>query len=177
MSLLNKALNLAGIRETVQNLRGEVDTLRSKLEKAMREREELAAAPAARADVVAMLNAYIDRQADAFPARLSDSLALFIRHAQKTATGPTQPMPLLSVPSRLGTSPTPASLEEGIFFAFRDQVKAGIKAAIEAAPWPDNARPLAEREAKLVAMDEEIASLSKELDALASEATAAGISI
>ncbi len=177
MNIIKKALNVAGIRASVQTLRSEVDGLRNKLEKAKREREELAAAPVTQEDVINMLCAYVDRTADEYPRHLADSVARFVMNSKRTVEGPNQPVPLLSAPAHVGIPPSTLSLEKGIFFAFRTQVKDGIKAVIKAAEWPKNARSLAEREAKLPAMDAEIAALCQELDALVSEAAAAGISI
>ena len=170
------AFNRADITASIRGLASQARKLRSDIEKARREHDEIAAAPAARADLKAALHAYVDTSAEKFD-------ALVVRALQ----------PLLTRPARLhdgervaemfgllaaaapGGAPTPRAHDLVVCGLARALALAGLEPIVDAITWPHpEGLPMAQRFDELQRPEKLSAVLDAPGSALRAEARAAG---
>ena len=152
----------SALGKAVSIFRDEISTTRAKLETAKRRREDLLAAPLSKADVITLLSAYIDRQADKYPDELRRSIAqLHTERSLKDGTADASRSGEFVAGGILNHSGNGPRLSETLMFLLRDSVKAGIASAIEQiSEWPANpGPPIRERTDELAKLEAEIKSL------------------
>ncbi len=171
------AFNLADITASIRGLASQARKLRSDIEKARREHDEIAAAPAARADLKAALHAYVDTSAEKFD-------ALVVRALQ----------PLLTRPARLhdgervaemfgllaaaapGGAPTPRAHDLVVCGLARALALSGLDSIVDAMTWPQpEGLPMAQRVVELQRLEKHIAGLEAQEATLRAEARAGGV--
>jgi hypothetical protein len=173
--------DFAKIRQTITSLAGELKKLRSEREALLQKREELEGAPACKEDVLALMDAWVDRQGSDFPAKLQNGLNYYLRHALVTLPedkkAATQPMSVLTAVRDQNAMATLASLEFSLFFVLRDQIKAGLRQAVEQLDFTASGPPRSERLETLKAIDARIDELDKQERELIEQAEQSGLKL
>lgn len=167
------------LRSSVDTLVGQVRAIATELETLKREREDIAAATAAKEDVIEHLNRRIDAVAAEYPSDLTRVLGGFLQ-GDKTdrLSGPTFGLgALLPQANGAGTGMSAQTLMHGLAFLLRDQLKASVLQAINAAAWPENTLPLAERRRRLADLDDRIGKLEAQEAEMREKCAAAGIAL
>ena len=162
---------ITGIGEHMSGLRGEMESLK-------RKREELAAAPGTKADVIAIFHANIDETAAKYSGRLQRAIEVSLNHGRDMHAGPNgrpQLGPLTLARENFTTPCTPHDIEASLFFVIGPAMKAAVADAINAMEWPADAQPLAGRAAEIAKLDKKIAALEKSEQELRREAADAGV--
>lgn len=146
---------------------------------AKREREELAAAPGTREDVIDLLTAQVDRSAALYSERLYAGIASafgFGRDIQIGPDGGPVLCPIVLTREHMVVAPQLRDVETSMAFLFGKELKKAVSEAVLAMPdWPANTQPLKGREERLAKLDSKIASLEQEVAQMRAEATEAGV--
>ena len=162
---------IVGIAEHMAGLRDEKEALK-------RQREELAAAPGTKADMIAVFHANIDETAAKYSGRLQRVIEESLGHGRDMHNGPNgrpQLGPLTLARDNRTTPCTPADIENALFFVLQPTMKTAVADAINAMPWPADAQPLAGRAAEIAKLDKKIAALETSEQQLRHDAAAAGV--
>ncbi len=147
------AFDFLKIKKTVTDLQTHLIKLRSELQSLQTEREKISQAPATREDVKNFMFARIDKKGGEYAQIFDDMVrSLAIR------------------PDRLSRT-----ADVAVMTATRP--KQGVSAAIDAAPWPANAMPAADRQRQLEILDASIADVSAQEGEILRHAHEAGIAI
>ena len=169
------------IKQTIASLAAELQKLRAEREALLQKREDLEGAPACKADVLALVDAWIDRQGSDFPAKLQNGLNYYLRHAlvslpedRKAATHPLSVLTAVRDPNAMATL---AGLEFSLFFVLRDQIKAGVRQAVESLDFSAAGPPRAERLETMKAIDARIDEIDKQEQELIEQAEKAGLKL
>jgi len=168
------AFDFLKIKKTVTDLQTHLIKLRSELQSLQTEREKISQAPATREDVKNFMFARIDKKGGEYTQIFDDMVrSLAIRPDRLSRTADVAVM----TATRPNLNPTEFTLE-GATCAFLDGVlKQGVSAAIDAAPWPANAMPAADRQRQLEILDASIADVSAQEGEILRHAHEAGIAI
>jgi hypothetical protein len=173
--------DFAKIRQTITSLAGELKKLRAEREALLQKREELEGAPACKADLLQLLDAWIDRRGADFPAKLEAGVSYYARHPllhlPESAKAPAHPMALLTAVADPNGMATLQSLEGSLFFVLRDSIKAGVRQAVESMDFTAAGPPRAERLETIKAIDARIDALDKMEEELVSQAEASGLKL
>lgn len=162
------AIDLKAVTAGLSELDRQVRDLRHTLEAARRQREELAAAPLPRSDVLALLESECDHWVSQGPVLLDKVFAAIASRPGKQASDWQGHLPLL--PS---AAPELAHVLPALLGA---QLKAGLATAINArAEDPAAGLPWSERAASLAALDLEIETAEADLAALRAQVQASGL--
>lgn len=172
---------IESFRRSSKDLRTQLADL-ERQEQALRHRRDvLQAQPAAKADIKAMLLAWLDAMGGDYPATLQASLKQFITRPVVSIPADGR-APMLHMISPVGAAMPPASnlvpgdLDRLFAALFRDQMRAALLAAVDAMQW-DEGPTLAARAAELERLDTEIRAINEQQAAFASEAMTAGLSL
>ena len=170
------------IKQTIASLAGELEKLRSEREALLQKREDLEAAPACKEDVLALLDAWIDRRAADFPANCRSGLSYYRRHrARELARGQKGGDPPYVGADRRARSERDGNAGESgmlsLFFVLRDQIKAGLREAVEQLDFSAAGPPRAERLETIAAIDKRIDELDKAEAELIEQAEQSGLKL
>ena len=134
------------IKKTVNDLQSHIGKVRNEIRDLQAEREKIAKAPATREDVKSFLFSRIENKGSDYSRTFNDlAINLAMRPDRLNRTADT---PVMTV-TRGDMAATPYTIE-GAVCAFLDGVlRQGIAAAIDAAPWPADSMPIAERQRQL----------------------------
>lgn len=149
-------------------------TRQVQLEKLKREREDIAAAPTSREDVIRALHDRIDKAADTHMDIFASAMRPLILKGDTARLD--APLPIVAT-AKSGSAPTPASIEAGLCLVMGDQMKAAATRIIEAMEWPSGALDDAVKQKKILELDSKISGMEAELTALVNSARAHGVSI
>ncbi len=167
------------IRKSIADVGAEVAKLRSERETLLRRREDLESAPACKEDMVALLDAWVDRQGATFPKKLEVGVSYYRRHAldalPEDPKAPTHPMAVLTAVLDPNATATIGSLEASLFFVLRDLFKKAAREAVENWDFTDAGPPRTERLELIEAIDKRIAELDKQEMSLVEEAEQSGL--
>jgi hypothetical protein len=173
--------DFAKIRQTITSLAGELKKLRSEREALLQKREELEAQPTCKADLLQLLDTWIDRQGADFPARLESGLNYYRRHPlaslpenPKAAATPMGVLTAVRDPNAMATLQT---LEASLFFVLRDQIRSGVRQAVESMDFSDCGPSRAERVETIKAIDARIDELDKQEAELIEQAEQSGLKL
>ena len=162
------AIDLNAVTAGLSELDRQVRDLRRSLEAARRQREELAAAPLPRADVLALLQGEVDYWASQAPTLLDKTFSTLASRPGKLAGDWQGRMPLLPASTPELAHVLPALLGT--------ELKAGLATAINArAEDPAAGLPWSERAASLAALDLEIETAESDLATLRGQVMASGL--
>jgi hypothetical protein len=168
------AFDFLKIKKTVNDLQSHIVKLRSELSSLQDERAEIAKAPATREDVKNFFFSRIDKKGEDY-ARIFDDLARGLA-SRPERLGRTSDAAIMTA-TRFDMMPTALTIE-GAACAFLDSVlKQGVSAAIDAAPWPANAMPIADRQRQLETLDARIAGITAQEGELIRHANESGLAI
>ena len=133
-----------GLKRGVQNIVAQIDSMRQRLEKLRREREDVAGAPSAREDAIATWNKLIDDAGAAYPKNLASVANIFHSNGGKLNNMLKHEV---SWGMLLGThsNGNVSAIVPALAFLLRDDIKAGIARALNEMPWPANAMTLEKR--------------------------------
>lgn len=164
-------------KKNVNDLAEQIRKIRSEIETNKQRRELLKMAPPTKDDMIAILHARIDALAEGYPERLTKSLQPWM--AISAAELHVQPMGFLidSGQNYGGQIGNTGALVEGFAYLLHDQLKQGVARAIEAAPWPDGAVSLVDRDKEIKKLGEKISQLESEEARLQQLAAESGIII
>lgn len=166
------------IKTAITGIGQHMNGLRTELETRKRQREELAAAPGTKADVIALFHAHIDETAAQYTGRLQRAIEVSLGHGRDLHLGPDgrpQLGPLTLGRANAATPCTPHDIESSLFFVMGPAMKLAVADAINAMPWPADAQPVVGRAAEMAKLDKKIAALEKSEQDLRREAAAAGV--
>jgi hypothetical protein len=173
--------DFAKIRQTITSLAGELKKLRGQRETLLQKREELEGAPACKTDLLELLDAWIDRRAQDFPAKLEAGVNYYRRHPlaslPESRKAPTTPMAILTAvvgPTEMATLP---GLEASLFFVLRDQIKAGVRQAVEQLDFTAAGPPRTERLEMIAAIDKRIGEIDAQELELVEQAEQSGLKL
>jgi hypothetical protein len=172
-------LDFLKIKAIVADLAGELRILRAEREELLQARETLEAQPACKSDLLQLLDDWIDRRAQDFPKKLEAGIAYYARHPlaslPESRKAPTQPMAILTAVADPNGMATLASFESSLFYLLGDQIKAGMRQAIEQLDFTAAGPPRAERLETITAIDKRIDSLDLAEAELVSQAEQSGL--
>ena len=154
MSIVSK------LAELLAQARSEQSRVEAKLQSLLQRREDLLSLPLPREDFIATIADWIDQTGREFPARLlQHRLSGFLEQPMRGL--PARGFNPLTLDNN--TVPDPA----GLLYLLRDQVQEGVRRALESIDWPaEVGPPRAKRVVELARLDQEIADLQSQLDAL-----------
>lgn len=167
---MNISTVLSSLKKQLASVGSEVSGLTRKIEAAKREREELEASVASKDDVFTALCARLDIMAEEQVARVEQAITPF-RFSRKVRN--------LLLPHQefswllKGQNDTAVP---GLALLFGDELKAGLKRALDKMAWPTSV-DMAARNKRMAELDEAIGQMEAELDGLRRAAGEAGIVI
>lgn len=170
--------HLASIVDAVKSLRSEHAGLRSRLERAKREREELAALPLAPADVVAAVRQHLDERRPAVLERLAarlrslevnDGDVVYMLRQQCGITGGNRLVESDTDRKAIDSELLALVLDEGLLKLCEAALQSGDRAKKTIA--------LAKRRSEIARLDAEIASIEQDLETTRDAAASAGVGL
>jgi hypothetical protein len=180
MSAMSKLFDLAGLKSAVANVGKEYRRLSAEVEKLRVKREDVAAAPVAKADLVAAADGWVDAEAARYREVLTKRLEAIGASTENVANGlGASPRlwqnKLLSIVPSLSPQPdTPFPQPAALMLFFGDSVKAALRREVEALDIVEGL-PLAERKRELAKLDRQIGDAEEQLSRLRAEASSAGV--
>ena len=159
-----KMFDLNIFRTTAQDLKAKAGALRGQLEKARRRREDLMTMPRPKNEVADILGQLVDREADKYPEELRKSAHRLVTEPLRGIEG--QELYRVYSPLRApnaGQSGVHDVSIVALCFLFRDQIKSGLRDAVEKMEYPTDTGPaLADRAAEIQKLNKEIAQLESQ---------------
>lgn len=162
--------NLADLRQSVLSIAAKIRDMRSRIEKLKREREDVANAPASKADVKAMIAEWVHARGAAYQPALRKFMEPYIRSAANKA-----PMGLLNSAVGRDAVPNVGGMDTVLCGIFGQAVLDALFREIDAMEWPAEGLPMEKRAAKVAALDKQISELMQQEQQLTTDARAAGI--
>lgn len=166
------------LKKTLADLSGGLNAKRDELETLKQQRAALDVAPGAREDVLDIILKQIDDAADRYVNRLQASIAKTSRYGVRPEIGPggrALPVAVATARDNVATAPRVEDIEASLCFLMRPQMKEAVTLALKAMDWPADAEPIQGRADRLAKLDNKIAALEAEVQALREEAGKAGI--
>lgn len=168
------------LKNEVASIAGKVRDVRAQAEKLKREREDLAAAPATKEDIIRLMMAQVNEAAARYSARLRDAIDHTTTCGQPAHIG-TNGKPcsvgIFTVREHQTNPPTVADVQDSLCFFLQGQIKSDLERALKDMSWPAGAQPVEGRAAALEKLDRKIAELDAEETDLRQAAAAAGVVI
>lgn len=170
---IREALGFGSLRNGLDAFRTEHAKARKKVEDLKRQREEIASAPPARADMYAMVDAWVDRTRESYRKGLVPFFRSAIdRPASLPMIGDTD---LLSLKAGPAPSVRPAVSDGALILMLGpERIKECLHAEIDALISTEGL-PADKREAKLEELDKQIDDMEQEFDRLRREAADSGL--
>lgn len=174
--------DFAFLKKTITDLGAQLQAVRSGIEALLREREDIANAPAHRSDVKRLFDEQFARWELVYAKSLQQHLEPVVRSLAAFA-GPGQAenaaryLSVTSIQPGLSQSPTPRSLDMALFALLGDKLKPAFYAVIDSLEWPGEGLPMAEREVRLAEIDKRLDKLKREELELSQAAAAAGLTL
>ena len=168
------------LRTSISALAARVRDLRRQIEIKRREREDILSAPPAKADVLGMLNRWVDGNSEAATKNLQTMLDGFLRRpdfiSDEGRIG--KNVALLGAVPNPNVAPTLQTAEVMLCALLGAQLKDVLPSLLDKVEWPaDPGLPLAERAERVAAIDRELETLQDDERELVSQATAAGVNL
>lgn len=177
-NLMAELLNFAGIRQFNNDLRQRLGALREAITKLQAERARVQHAPAAKEDVFAMLERWIERSADDFVPTLRATLNPFVTSPKMLRDADADRlMRLAGAGVAHGQGLDPKHLDGLLCALFGDQLRAALREALTVMAWPANAMSASARASELTRLDRELAQLIDDEAELVRQAQAAGLQL
>lgn len=175
-------MKLADIFAGLRNAKSELASKRATEKKLQRELEDERSMPLPKSELADLMDTMIDECASAYPERLARSIA---EHAQN----PMQKRAPLNHDEGSGNGirvctatefpqimATPKTIERALCFLLRDQLKAGVRKAIDEMPYTALfGRPMSERMKRIAKLESELANLRAEIKEIEEEMRQGGI--
>ena len=172
--------DLSPIRKAVRDVAARVRELRGELEKLRRERDTIETAPAARADVKAVLQRQVQAGGERYAELLRGHIEPLIRNT-KLLSDPQRAagtFSMVGATARRDATPTPQSTDLVFYAVAGELVSAALGRVVDAMEWPgDEGLPMAQRAAKLAELDRRIADLTGQEQQLVADANDAGLTL
>ena len=172
------------LRKAIEGLRSQLDKAQSEIASLEEQRHLIASAPPAAVDLHAAIDGWVDAQAHRYRAPLRELLTALATNPLEVDTAMVDGIrPWLAKPLSLATGAN-QRIDDGLVatgalaLVASDLIRAALKAEADTllVDQPQGL-PLAERRARLADLDTEIAAKRAALDALRTEARAAGLTI
>jgi hypothetical protein len=178
MDLMNK------LRDAFTAFTTELGSLRRRRETLLRQREDLLSQAATRADITALLHAWVDCEREQFLETLGRRLQPLIQSPPVDMLAPDvikrhTSSNFLGIASAVnGGGVSARAVDEMIAGLFATTMKTFVASAINELRWPgEEGLPLAERRAKLAKLDAEIDELSRRESELLAAAAASRVTV
>jgi hypothetical protein len=174
-------LELTGLKSSLATVRKQYNAAQRALEALKREREEIAAAPLTRVDLIDGVDRWADSMADEYRAKLA-RLLMDVRKSPSRADILFSPQDhmhkmLLGHEARSGMTNQEGPAQEAfVMMLGPEAIKHAFRSVIEALPIDKEGLPLVERRARLKELDHQIGKAEAALSELRRDAAAAGIS-
>lgn len=174
--------DFAFLKRSISDLGAQLQAVRSGIEALLREREDIANAPAARSDVKQLFQEQFDRWQEDYKTRLQQHLDPIKRNLT-SFVGPDQAdnaaryLSVSALHPGLGQAPTTRSMDAAICALLGTLMKPAFDAVIDSLPWEGEGLPLAERTAKLREIDKRLDKLKRDEQELVQAAAAAGLTL
>jgi hypothetical protein len=171
------------IRKTLEKVEDKISKLNQEIQQKKQEKEKLLRQPAPKSDVINMLNSFIDNHADEYKRRFSHMLQRYIDAPGKISNAESvfkhSALRLLSFTGKdPGISTDPLhDAQPNFFFIFRNQIKEGIKNAIDEMEWPEPGISINQRSGIIDRLDKEIKNLEFELRSVIKDARESGLDV
>lgn len=190
MGKLTDLLGLDALKRAVSDVGSQIAAASAQAEALKRQREELSAQPANRADLERFLLSEIDRLADGYDAALSKRLVAFLRFGDElpevladTTAGHRNDARKHLLDSELlrptFDKPGAFGADAGMLFSLvgRDAMKTAIRQRMAALTIENEGPPQAERRKRLAELDRQIEDTETKLDALRQAAEDSGLRV
>jgi len=180
MSIKNAILDFAGLRTAVQSLGAEHKRLIAEIETLKRRREDTAAQPVAKADLIGAVNKLVDDHAANYREALAERLRNIGAQTENIENGLVasprswQNKLLGIVPGIHRVPDTDYPQSTALMLLFGDAIKATLRREVEALDLCEGL-PLAQRRVELKRLDKEISGAEEQLAKLRAEASDSGI--
>ncbi|WP_295581029.1 hypothetical protein [uncultured Lamprocystis sp.] len=173
-------LELTGLKSSLATVRKQYNAAQGALEALKREREEIAAAPLTRVDLIDGVDRWADSMADDYRKKLG-TLLMSARHPARAGKLFTQEdhfrKMLLGHEAHGGsTNQSGPGQEAFVWLLGPEAIKNAFRSVIEALPIDNEGLPLVERRARLKELDHQLGKAEAALSELRRDAAAAGIS-
>lgn len=171
-------IDFFAIRKTIADLGEQVRKLHDEREHLQRQREDMESLPLAKADLLTLLDDWVDRQAASFPERLATGCAFYLRNPLAELPKSKEqgkPLAVLGATSNPADIPGVGTLESSLFFVLGGAIKQGLRPAVEAMDLGEEGPPRAERLAMLEAIDARINALDDQERELREQAAQSGL--
>lgn len=169
--------DFSSLKKSVQSVADQVKQLRKRIEDLKRQREDIETAPAAKSDIKALVEAWVQSKAVQHQKALRAMLDPFVRKPAKAddVGHVNQYMTLLGAVSGQNQIADTRSMDAVICGLFGPQILQGLSRSLDALDWPNEGLPMVQRRVALEKLDEEIAALTEEEQALTESARLAGV--
>lgn len=163
------------VKQAAEKLKDKIFDLDEKIEALYSRRAFILNLPLSKEDYMNTIRANIKARTGVFQVHLKHELdtrfKLDFPTMQRTESNPVS-IPLLDA----GLTGYPLELSDrGFFYYFEDAIVNGVERALAGKVWPVDAVPAADRKIELAAIDEQVAKLTAERDALADDLVACGV--
>lgn len=176
------------VKSEVEKAVGAIREARSKVEQLKRQREDLACAPATKADICRLMLAQVSEAAAEYPALLRNAIEHTTTCGKATmrdVQGRPTHVGIFTARQHMSHVPNVIDMQSSLCFilqSFTDEdgnsfLESAIRRAVDAMQWPEGAQPLEGREAALEKLDREIAQFEHDAAELRKSAAAAGVVI
>lgn len=166
-------LDFTGVKKLLGDAGAIMRSKREELERLRRERDVVAAAPLAKADVIQALHRRIDQEGARHMAIFADSLRPKVISGNPDRVAET---PILAA-SRPDTLQSPIGMEAAVCLVMGEQMKVAAVRIVEGMEWPAHAMDHSAKTERLAKLDSRIAALESEVAAMVRDARAAGLNI
>jgi len=168
------------IKKSINDLTGALKKTQLEIESKKQRREQLQTLPPCKADVLEMMMGYIDKRAAVYPERFLEGIKYYMRKPLELSKcddhGYIAPR-VIDATDNPDDFANVRGAQENMFFLFGDQIKNGLKKAIDAVDWPQSGPPIAERFKEIAELDTAIAELEEKEAEICQQARNAGIHI
>jgi hypothetical protein len=155
-------LDFLKLKRGLDSVAGAIKELQGAIEAKRAEYEHLAALPISRAEVLEILNSYIDAEAGRFPGHLANELKNRVGDEgdiNRLRSG-AQSTGIVLARRHIEVAPSPNDVQTCLLYLLNDQIKASLAKAVREMGWAEKcAPPRAERQRQLEKLDKEIQKL------------------
>lgn len=168
----------SGIKRAAQDARTKLAELSEQEQQLRRQRDALIAQPAAKADVKRLVSSWVDSAGSDYKQALQIALNDFIRRpAQIPARAELKHLSPLGAVKPFESDLGAGHVDQVMAAIFAEQMKSFLVKAVDGMDWGPEGLPLAERDAKVAALDKQLAQVNVDMKELITEAQAAGITL
>ena len=175
---IKQLFDFGTVQRSIASLDERLGGIEADIRATQAKRDQIANAPAHRADTLSMLESWVDAQATGWRTDLSATLRPHVVRAVGPGLVRKDLLSLVNPgsPYEQGAPASAADINQVLCAVFRDDVVSALRAIVEdATDWPAAGMPLNERAEAVAALDAQLAELNSELESLRRQAADLGI--